>query len=58
MSIIAAALWYFVVFESDGGLVTTPMPFDSDEQCQMAKTEFQEKYPTATWDMECITSDQ
>ncbi|MBK1871421.1 hypothetical protein [Taklimakanibacter albus] len=58
MSIIAAALWYLVVFDTDGGLVTTPMPFENDEQCQMAKTEFQEKYPTATWDTECITSDQ
>lgn len=57
MSLVAGLLWYFVVFEADGGLVTTPMPFESDEQCQTAMSEFQANYPSATWDIQCIGPD-
>lgn len=58
MSLVAGLLWYFVVFESDGGLVTTPMPFESDEQCQTAMAEFQAKYPATGWDTQCISPDE
>lgn len=55
MAVLAAAIWYFVVFEPEGALVTTPMPFADHEQCETAKAEFKEKYPTTNWDTECIT---
>lgn len=57
MSVVAAMLWYFVIYEPDGGLVTTPMPFESDAECQAEMAEFQAKYPSSTWDFQCIGPD-
>jgi hypothetical protein len=53
----AALLWYLVIFEPDGGLIATPTPFQTAEECEAAMTEFQNANPTATWDLHCMGPD-
>lgn len=56
--IAAAYLWYLLIFTPDGGLVTTPVPYASDEDCEAAIVEFRTTTQDASLDFRCMGPDE
>ena len=57
MVLASGLLWYMVIFEPDGGLVSMPSQFETNDDCEAAISEFPTTNPSLTWELQCIGPD-
>ena len=56
--IIAASLWYLLIFSADGGLVSTPSSYESEDECEAAIVELRVASAANDFDFQCMGPDE